>query len=254
MGGDFLAGSRLCLGSCRGGLSKTPKAETAHPAPGKAQGAACQSAELCGPRLPQPAIGHALASHRCSIASILCITSCSAVGLLAFTDRPNHQAPSYTTNSRAGIMNDLHPLGGPPICYFTLPVSTSHYSDETPQPTSPQPEYSSDTWASSTNPLLAHRSLPMASASADASHLLQLQTQAAHRPSTQPLQPNGSPSPSNSDSSMSSQRSSISMSPSNPLCCCRCRRESHGHSGMFQFGTNLYYCSHCAKMVGYSAG
>jgi late competence protein required for DNA uptake (superfamily II DNA/RNA helicase) len=44
------------------------------------------------------------------------------------------------------------------------------------------------------------------------------------------------------------------MSPSNPLCCCRCRRESHGHSGMFQFGTNLYYCSHCAKMVGYSAG
>ncbi|KAF1934142.1 uncharacterized protein M421DRAFT_415191 [Didymella exigua CBS 183.55] len=150
-------------------------------------------------------------------------------------------------------MNDLHPFGPPSICYFTLPVSTSHYSDETPQP-SPQPVFSSATWASPTNPLLAHRSLHMAGPTVDASRLLQLQTQAAHRPSTQPLQPKGSPSPSNSDSSMSSQRSSISMSLSNPLCCCRCRRESHGHSGTFQFGTNLYYCSHCAKMVGYSAG
>lgn len=150
-------------------------------------------------------------------------------------------------------MNDLHPLGPTPICYFTLPASTSHYSDETPRP-SPQPEYSSATWASPTNPLLAHRTLSMASSSVDASRLLQMQTQAAHRPATQPLQPTGSPSPSNSNSSMSSQRSSISMSPSNPLCCCRCRRESYGHSGMFQYGTNLYYCSHCAKMVGYSAG
>ncbi|KAF1365979.1 hypothetical protein EJ07DRAFT_92663 [Lizonia empirigonia] len=151
-------------------------------------------------------------------------------------------------------MNDLHnPLGPEPSCYFTIPVSTSHYSDETPQP-SPNSEYSSTTWASPTNPLLTHRSVPMASPGVDASRLLQLQTQAAHRPSTQPLQPSGSPSPSNSNSSMSSQRSSISLPPSNPLCCCRCRRESHGHSGMFQYGTNLYYCSHCAKMVGYSAG
>ena len=150
-------------------------------------------------------------------------------------------------------MNDLHPLGPPPSCYFTLPLSTSHYSDETPQP-SPYSEYIPATWASPTNPLLAHRSLPMASPGAEASRLLQLQTQAAHRPSTQPLQPAGSPSPSNSDSSTSSQRNSIAMSLSNPLCCCRCRRESHGHSGMFQYGTNLYYCSHCARMVGYSAG
>ncbi|XPS71239.1 hypothetical protein M3J09_003427 [Ascochyta lentis] len=150
-------------------------------------------------------------------------------------------------------MNDLQPLGLPPSCYFTLPLSPSHYSDETPQ-LSPHSEYCSVTWANPTNPLLAHRSLPMASSAADASRLLQLQTQAAHRPSTQPLQPAGSPSPSTSNSSMSSQRSSISMSPSNALCCCRCRRESHGHSGMFQYGTNLYYCSHCAKMVGYSAG
>lgn len=151
-------------------------------------------------------------------------------------------------------MSDLHSLGNPPTCYFTLPVASSHYSDETPQPT-PSSEYCPDTWASPSNPLLAHRSLSMASPGADASRLLQLQTQAAHRPSTQPLQPPqsaGSASPSNSDSSMSSHRSSVSMS--HPLCCCRCRRESHGHSGMFQFGTNLYYCSHCAKMVGYSAG
>ncbi len=155
-------------------------------------------------------------------------------------------------------MNDLHFLGTPPSCYFTIPVSTSHYSDETPQPSSPFSEYMSTTWASPSNPLLAHRPFPMASPTGDASRLLQLQTQAAHRPSTQPLQPAGTPSPSNSDSSMSSrissQRSSISLSPSVPVCCCRCRRESHGHSGMFQYGTNLYYCSHCAKMVGYSAG
>jgi hypothetical protein len=182
------------------------------------------------------------------------ISTRSAVDLVAFKDRPKHQVPSYTTNSRTGMMNDLHSFGGPSICYSTLPVFTSHYSNETSQPISPHPEYSSDTWASPTNPILAHRLLPMASHSADASCLLQLQTQAAHRPLTQPLQPSGSPSPSNSDSSMLSQRSSISVSPSNPLCCCRCRRESHGHSGMFQFGTNLYYCSHCAKMVGYSAG
>lgn len=156
------------------------------------------------------------------------------------------------TNSRhpqlSGKMYDLQ-AARQPVCYFSIPVAAthSHYSDETPTPqATPSPEYCPDTWASPTNPLLAHRSLPMASPGADASRLLQLQTQAAHRPSTQPLQ---SPSPSNSDSSMS-QRSSIY----NPLCCCRCRRESHGHSGMFQFGTNLYYCSHCAKMVGYSAG
>ncbi|KAH6620380.1 hypothetical protein C7974DRAFT_399592 [Boeremia exigua] len=148
-------------------------------------------------------------------------------------------------------MTDLHSFGHTHTCYFTLPVSTSHYSDETPQ-SSPSQDHSLDTWASSTNPLLAHRYLPMASPGPNASRLMQTQTQAAHRPSTQPLQPVGSPSPSSSESSLSSQRSSISMS--HPLCCCRCRRESHGHSGMFQFGTNLYYCSHCAKMVGYSAG
>ncbi|KAJ4992714.1 hypothetical protein SVAN01_01760 [Stagonosporopsis vannaccii] len=149
-------------------------------------------------------------------------------------------------------MTDLHTIQHTETCYFTLPLAASHYSDETPE-ISPFHEYSPYTWAVSTNPLLAHRSLPMASPGADASRLLQLQTQAAHRPSTQPLQPAGSPSPSNSDSSVSSQRSS-SISVSSPICCCRCRRESHGHSGMFQFGTNLHYCSHCAKMVGYSAG
>ncbi|UPX13905.1 uncharacterized protein EKO05_0004400 [Ascochyta rabiei] len=150
-------------------------------------------------------------------------------------------------------MNDLQPLGAQSSCYFTLPASHSHYSDETPQ-LSPHTEYCSVTWPNPTNPLLAHRSLPMASPGADASRLLQLQTQAAHRPCTQPLQPAGSSSPSNSNSSMSSQRSSVSMSSPSVLCCCRCRRESFGHSGMFQYGTNLYYCSHCARMVGYSAG
>jgi len=146
-----------------------------------------------------------------------------------------------------------------PACYFSIAVHpSSHFSVETPS-TSPQSEYSTHTRADPTNPLLAvrHCSESMSSPT-DASRLLQLQTQAAHRPSAEPLQTPGrsSVSPSNSTDSTQSSRSTSSnssastMSPQ--LCCCRCRRESL--AGMFQFGTNIYYCSHCARMVGYSAG
>ncbi|KAJ8112935.1 hypothetical protein OPT61_g4821 [Boeremia exigua] len=62
-------------------------------------------------------------------------------------------------------MTDLPSLGHPSFCYFTLSVPTTHHSDETPQP-SPFHEYCPNSWASSTNPLLAHRPLPMASPSA----------------------------------------------------------------------------------------
>lgn len=55
-----------CLGSCRDALSKTPEGRNCATQP---KNVACQSAELRGPRLPQSAIGHAIASPRCSIAS-----------------------------------------------------------------------------------------------------------------------------------------------------------------------------------------
>jgi hypothetical protein len=144
-------------------------------------------------------------------------------------------------------------------CYFSITVHpSSHFSVETPS-TSPQSEYSAHTRADPLNPLLAARHLSEAMSSpADASRLLQLQTQAAHRPSAEPLQrpDRNSVSPSNSSDSSDSSRSASSNSrastKSPQLCCCRCRRESL--AGMFQFGQNNHYCSHCARMVGYSAG
>ncbi|KAF2476513.1 uncharacterized protein BDR25DRAFT_300486 [Lindgomyces ingoldianus] len=82
----------------------------------------------------------------------------------------------------------------------------------------------------------------------DASKLLQLQTAAAHSHSIpKPLQQSASSSKSNDSAS------SKTATPSPPvLCCSRCRRTSTGSSGMVSFGTNLFYCSHCASMVGYN--
>ncbi|KAF2691681.1 hypothetical protein K458DRAFT_286312 [Lentithecium fluviatile CBS 122367] len=133
-----------------------------------------------------------------------------------------------------------------PTCYFSLPASL-YYSVETPI-TPSFPTYSTDTDSDPTHPLLALRrpSLEDYMSSPDASKLLQLQTTAAYRPATQPLQHSNSNSSNNSASSRGSR-----ASPST-LCCCRCRRESG--SGMIQFATNLYYCSHCARMTGYCAG
>lgn len=139
----------------------------------------------------------------------------------------------------------------PPDCYFSLPLSSTHFSVETPN-SPPLQDYTPDTYSDPSNPLLAFRDLSLhcqMSPTVDASRLLQLQTAAAHRPAAQPLQHSSSTSSTNSDSSMNSGGSSPSSS---MLCCCRCRRESG--SGMVQFGTNLYYCNHCAKMTGYCAG
>ncbi|KAF2034352.1 hypothetical protein EK21DRAFT_56673 [Setomelanomma holmii] len=140
-----------------------------------------------------------------------------------------------------------------PFCYFSIAGPPSaHFSIETPSVT-PISEYSPHTFADPSNPLLAFRptALESMSSSSDASRLLQLQTSAANRPSTELLQHRASVSSSNSSDSISSSRSSSVMSHST-LSCCRCRRESL--TGMIQFGTNIYYCSHCARMVGYSAG
>jgi hypothetical protein len=157
----------------------------------------------------------------------------------------------------------------PSPCYFSIavPASSAHFSIETPS-TTPVSEYSPHTFADPNNPLLAFRQTPPTPSEAmsypgDASRLLQLQTAAAHRPAADPLQPRGSVSSthsssslsSSSDSSSSSSSSSSSRSNSGPpstISCCRCRRDCL--VGMIQFGTNIHYCSHCARMTGYSAG
>ncbi|KAF2643300.1 hypothetical protein P280DRAFT_249259 [Massarina eburnea CBS 473.64] len=129
-----------------------------------------------------------------------------------------------------------------PTCYFSIPISPSSalLSTETPT-TSPSSSYCSDTYRGP--PLDCHMS-----SDADTASLLQLQTAAVHRPSPKPLSPVSSNSSTDSSSSSSM---SPSMSPTSP-CCSRCRRESL--SGIIQFGTNIYYCSHCARMTGYCAG
>jgi hypothetical protein len=148
-------------------------------------------------------------------------------------------------------------------CYFSIAVpasSSSHFSTETPDIT-PLSEYTPHTYSDPTHPLLALRQTPLdfMSSPPDASRVLQLQTQAAHRPAAEPLQHSSASTatPTNSSSSNNSRSSSTSSSRSSPmsptqLSCCRCRRESL--MGMIQFSTNIYYCSHCARMVGYSAG
>lgn len=144
-----------------------------------------------------------------------------------------------------------------PTCYFSIvqPASHHHFSVETPSST-PLSAYSPEAFSDPTHPLLAFRSPPISSQPStsimDASKFLQLQTAASHsRPTAQPMQHSSSIS-SNSSSGSSSSSYSPSMMPQ--ACCSRCRRNSTSHNGMVKFGTNLYYCSHCASMVGYSAG
>jgi hypothetical protein len=88
--------------------------------------------------------------------------------------------------------------------------------------------------------------LSVASPDTDFSRFLQLQAQAVSSMPTQSVGPGFS---------LESRDNSIDDNSSTPLStlrCCRCRCQ-FGHSGMFQFGTNLYYCGHCARMVGYIA-
>ncbi|KAF2199620.1 hypothetical protein GQ43DRAFT_110830 [Delitschia confertaspora ATCC 74209] len=128
-------------------------------------------------------------------------------------------------------------------CYFSItPSPPSHFSLETPN-TPLLDSYHSDTDSDPSHPLLAvQRSqtplgpLPPSSFTMDASKLLQLQTAAAYA-ETKPRQGSGS-----SEDSMPAM-----------LCCSRCRRSSSSNS-MVSFGTNLYYCNHCASIVGYNSG
>ncbi|KAH7402509.1 hypothetical protein BKA66DRAFT_404260 [Pyrenochaeta sp. MPI-SDFR-AT-0127] len=136
-----------------------------------------------------------------------------------------------------------------PSCYFSIvPPAAAHFSVESPNLT-PLSDYSPYTPSDPSHPLLAFRPSPPLHMSSppDASRLLQLQTAAAHRPAAEPLQHRAS-----STSSSSSNSSASSMTSSSSICCSRCRRECL--VGMYQIGTNRYYCSHCARMTGYSAG
>ncbi|EMD89691.1 hypothetical protein COCHEDRAFT_1204399 [Bipolaris maydis C5] len=139
----------------------------------------------------------------------------------------------------------------PSLCYFSI-LPAAHFSAETPS-TSPVSEYQACTPSDPAHPLLAFRPGPPSSMSpdADAERLLQLQTDASHRPSPDPLQPQHRASSASSSSSNSSASSS-NYTPPSTLSCCRCRRQCLAN--MYQIGTNRYYCSHCARMTGYSAG
>lgn len=150
------------------------------------------------------------------------------------------------------------------VCYFTyIPAPSTHFSVETPR--TPLSAYTPDIVPDPRHPLLASsvHLLREPSLIMDSSKILQLQTAAAHsRPAAQPLQ-NASVTSSTSDlSSTTSSSSSSSSSLSEgstvtapTVCCSRCRRtETGGIHGMVRFGTNLYYCSHCASITGYNAG
>lgn len=165
----------------------------------------------------------------------------------------SHSSSSYTTPPSCKTMT-ADPLSSDsyyrePACYFSIP-SAGHFSLETPLATPTSEEYNKNISSDPSNPLLARRSSSSLYMSnpGDASRLLQLQTAAAHRPSAEPLQQRAS---STSSSNSSSSTSNFGMASPQP-CCCRCRRESYGN--IFQIGTNRYYCSHCARMTGYSAG
>ncbi|KAL1588436.1 hypothetical protein WHR41_02762 [Cladosporium halotolerans] len=108
--------------------------------------------------------------------------------------------------------------------------------------------------------LLAHTDLSGSTTMATAD-LLKLQTAAAHGT---PIRPRPVPQQNllqvTSDDSSSSSSSSMSMdaySAPEIARCSRCQRTpSHdtktGKSNMVQYGLNLWYCSRCASMVGFT--
>jgi hypothetical protein len=141
-----------------------------------------------------------------------------------------------------------------PTCYFSIVPSSSRFSVETPS-ISPLSAYSADSCSDPAHPLLVYQSLPnprpRSTTIIDAAKLLQMQNNATHtRPSAQPMRHSTSSSSNNSNSS--SGNSSPSMEPM--VWCSRCRRSSTSQHNMVQFGTNLYYCRHCASMTGFSHG
>ena len=160
---------------------------------------------------------------------------------------------SYNVTSHPGYSSksEYHPnLQPQSLCYFTYTPSHSsdHWSVETPIP-SPAP--SPGVVADPHNPLLAVRVphyLLTPPQTMDASRLLQLQTAAAHQAPQRPKpQPHQDVLDVSDDSMPGSSSSSNSLS-SLPHVCSRCQTSF----GQFvAFALNSYYCTRCAKIVGY---
>lgn len=148
----------------------------------------------------------------------------------------------------------------PSTCYFSLPTSTrtSIDSEDTPFASPLEPFTLPETPSDPNHPLLALRNeitpRPTRSSRMDASKFLSLQTSAAYgsRPQPQPVQ-NGQQTveSTSTDSTSSSDSDTLASSLAR---CSRCHRSvsTGSSSGIVSFGTNLYYCSRCASLVGYT--
>lgn len=153
------------------------------------------------------------------------------------------------------VQPSASPRHSPPtVCYFSITPSPSASPNITPLSGYYYPETPSDP----NHPFLALRTAPepehpSSQHTMDASKFLRLQTNAAHRPSVQPVQSGRSGSSSvSSTSSSSSSQSPTSLS--SEVVCSRCRRTSLSSRSMVHIGINLYYCGHCASMTGYGSG
>lgn len=160
--------------------------------------------------------------------------------LYNLTTHPNLTPPSPTA-------------GKEQTCYFTYVTSklSDHWSIETRLST---PGISTNIISDCCNPLLAARvPLLTPSQTLDASRFLQIQTMASHQSQRSRRQPHQdvfelSDDCSSSRSSISSESSSRSSS-ARPRVCSRCQT----NFGEFvSYSLNSYYCTRCAKIVGYS--
>jgi len=183
-------------------------------------------------------------------------------------------------------MNDMSPDShvvktAASCCYFsitqpsTIMPSSTTSSIDTPLTS---PTFDDDLITPDpTHPLLASRLSQMfiseyskgsSAPRMDGSKVLQLQTQAAHstpaRPQPRPLQDMfhiADDTEQNSDDSINSNASDDSMSPDEASSmlharCSRCQRSAStdlttGGSNMIQWGLNSFYCTRCAKIVGF---
>jgi len=143
-------------------------------------------------------------------------------------------------------------------CYFSyIPQSSDHWSVETPLH-SPDPTAAHAAHADPFNPLLAVRSITpnlltpsLQRTMGDASKLMQFQTAAAHgsptRPKPQPRQDvlDVSDDSSSGRSSFSSEGATLVVQDKS---CSRCQTT---YGNFIAYSLNSYYCTRCAKRVGY---
>jgi hypothetical protein len=139
----------------------------------------------------------------------------------------------------------------------TNTMSSSYFSyTAPPMASTPWFEPSQNPWTPRSPGFPHQHNMPLLSPRADASHMqspaqppTQRPSASSHQPSSaRPRHDSASAATATESTKVASSRSLSFTLPT--LCCSRCRREN-GHASMFQFGKNLYYCSHCARMVGY---